>query len=86
MQFLWRWWFGNVDVVILDCDHSSMTQRSQIKVASFVDFSMSIDEFDEGGRYMEKYSIQDFFAKQKRVQTIHHCQSYSIILTIEPTE
>ena len=24
---------------------------------------MSIDKFDEGGRYMEKYSIQDFICK-----------------------
>ena len=30
MQVLWRWWFGNVDVVILDCDHSGKTRRSQI--------------------------------------------------------
>ena len=39
MQVLWHIWFGNFDVVILDCDHPGKTQRSQIKVVSFVDFS-----------------------------------------------
>ena len=79
MQVLWHIWFGNFDVVILDCDHPGKTQRSQIKVVSFVDFSYKkhrpLTNLTKGAVIQKHIRFKISFEKQQRVAKLLHYYS-----------
>ena len=76
MQVLWHIWFGNFDVVILDCDHPGKTQRSQIKVVSFVDFSYKkhrpLTNLTKGAVIQKHIRFKISFEKQQQVAKLVH--------------